>query len=322
VLNWVWLQFFVLGYMSEATTTARISLGVILFDISEAIFGKAQSSLMKHAEIERVGTKNAIFDRYHLKNLAFFAFACCEYCALVRASFCACILRSNIISLFPQTKWTADSAVFKKSLFIQINGWSEFVSFYLTNFMSYVVVFVWPMSNTMHNLDNKAVNKVFMQSSDVLNQRGILCFRAYLKNRASSSASFQYAAFIIFMKVLPYNSKVFVRFSDGAGFDARQQLLFVSIAWFLCVQLAAKLAWLRDICLTTHGDWLQRQYQLHNDEQVVCEPLCNDSTLRWSILSRAVPGHEKGAVLHYHAHHQRCIPGHGATRLNPLFGSQ
>ena len=70
--------------MSEATTTARVSLGVILFDISEAIFGKVQRSLMNHAEIERVGTKDAIFDRYHLKNLAFFAFACCEYCAIVR----------------------------------------------------------------------------------------------------------------------------------------------------------------------------------------------------------------------------------------------
>lgn len=175
----------------------------------------------------------------------------------VALRFCACNLLNHNNTC--QIKWIADSAIFKKSLFIQINGWSEFVSFYFTNFLSYVVVFVWPMSNTMHNLDNKAVNKVFRQSADVLNQRGILCFRQYLKNRANSAASFQYAAFIIFMKVLPYNSKVFVRFSDGAGFDARQQLLFVSIAWFLCGPTICQACFV--MCgfrLTGHADRSQR----------------------------------------------------------------
>lgn len=241
VVNWIWLQFFVLGYMSEATNAAKISLGVILFDGSEAILGRVHRRLMRKAEVQRVGTKHAIFDRYHLKNLSTFAFACCESCAimgvaalLARGTLCACksLTHGNLSIL------VADSAIFKKSLFVQITGWSEFGSFYFTNLVMYIVAVVWPMSNTMNNLleerDSKLLNKVFLQSKDVLNHRGVVCYRAYLKNRANTTATFQYAGFIVFMTVLPYNSSVFVRFSEGAGFDSRQQMLFVVVAWILC----------------------------------------------------------------------------------------
>lgn len=78
VVNWVWLQFFVLGFMREATTPARIGVGVVLFDISQACFGALCRAMFKHSEIERVGTNRASFDRYHLQNLASFAFACCK----------------------------------------------------------------------------------------------------------------------------------------------------------------------------------------------------------------------------------------------------
>ena len=132
----------------------------------------------------------------------------------------------------------ADSAIFKKSLFVQITGWSEFGSFYFTNLVMYMVAVVWPMSNTMNNLleerKSKLLNKMFLQSKDVLNHRGVVCYRAYLKNRANTTATFQYGFFIVFMTVLPYNSSIFVRFSEGAGFDSRQQMLFVFIAWILC----------------------------------------------------------------------------------------
>ena len=53
ILNWVWLQVFVLGYMKEATTPTRISIGVLIFNASEAIFGKAVLFAMKSAEIQR-----------------------------------------------------------------------------------------------------------------------------------------------------------------------------------------------------------------------------------------------------------------------------
>lgn len=81
VANWVWLQFFVLGFMHEATTSARIGLGVLMFDVSESIFGSFISFLFKHSEFERMGTNEASFERYHLQNLASLAFACCE-CAV------------------------------------------------------------------------------------------------------------------------------------------------------------------------------------------------------------------------------------------------
>jgi hypothetical protein len=78
VVNWVWLQFFVLGFMREATTPTRIAVGVLAFDVSETIFGALCYHMFKHAEKERVGTNSASFDRYHLQNLASYAFACCE----------------------------------------------------------------------------------------------------------------------------------------------------------------------------------------------------------------------------------------------------
>ena len=90
------------------------------------------------------------------------------------------------------------------------------------------------MNNLLEERDSKWLNKMFLQSKDVLNHRGTVCYRAYLKNRANTTATFQYAGFIVFMTVLPYNSSIFVRFSEGAGFDSRQQMLFVFIAWILC----------------------------------------------------------------------------------------
>lgn len=111
------------------------------------------------------------------------------------------------------------------------------------------------MSDTLHNAgDSKVLDMLYPQRHDVLHHRGMVCFQQALKNRANSIATFQYAGFIIFMTMLPYNGTVFVRFSEGAGFDWVQQLLFVVVAWILC---AAPLASLCSPGLTAHADWLQ-----------------------------------------------------------------
>jgi hypothetical protein len=89
-----------------------------------------------------------------------------------------------------------------------------------------------PMSDLVHNLDNKWVDKIFQRRDDILHQRGILCFNAFLKNRANTTASFQYICFIVFCTLAPYNTTVFPQFSEGANFDVKQQLLFV-LAEFL-----------------------------------------------------------------------------------------
>jgi hypothetical protein len=86
--------------MREATTPARIGVGVVLFDISQALFGAICRAMFKYTEKERVGTTKASFDRYHLQNLASFAFACCKSSWVVRfLRFCASIsLKKCILS--------------------------------------------------------------------------------------------------------------------------------------------------------------------------------------------------------------------------------
>lgn len=93
------------------------------------------------------------------------------------------------------------------------------------------------MSDTLHNVapDSKVLDFLFPHRKDVLHQRGMICFQQAIKNRAKSIATFQYTGFILLiMMVMPYNATIFVRFSEGAGFDWSQQLVFVVIAWILC----------------------------------------------------------------------------------------
>ena len=123
VVNWVWLQAFVLIYMKEANTPSRISVGVLVFNVSEALFAKAVQHAMKAAELQRVGTRHASFDRFHLTNLSTFAFLCY-------------------------------SAIFRQSLFVNITDWESFASFYLTNALSYFIGFVIPMSEKAHNVSS------------------------------------------------------------------------------------------------------------------------------------------------------------------------
>ena len=53
VANWIWLQVFVLVYMKAATTPSRISVGVLIFNGSEALFAKAVKAVMRSAELQR-----------------------------------------------------------------------------------------------------------------------------------------------------------------------------------------------------------------------------------------------------------------------------
>jgi len=96
-----------------------------------------------------------------------------------------------------------------------------------------------------------------MTKSDLLHQRGMCCFNAYLRNRAvtvvsnhkqsqaitsnhkplwnasdenvRSQAAAQYSLFIILLQYTP-NVKVFPNFASGA-IDVQQQIIFVILAW-------------------------------------------------------------------------------------------
>lgn len=204
VANWVWLQFFVLGYMSWATTPTLITAGVLIFDLSEGIFFKIVQSVMRKAEYHRIGNHHeTAFDRFHLTNLTVFAFECYK-------------------------------AIFRTSLFVNVDSWAGIAPFYVINLVGYGFSVALPMSDLVHNLDNKYVDQIFQRRDDILHQRGMICYGAFLRNRANTTASFQYICFIVFfLRLAPYNTAVFPQFSEEAHFDAEQQLLFVFVEYVL-----------------------------------------------------------------------------------------
>eukprot|EP01043_Picozoa_sp_COSAG02_P055518 COSAG02_NODE_6446_length_3564_cov_2.147475_2_plen_370_part_00 len=204
IANWVWLQFFVLGYMSWATTPTLIAAGVLIFDLSEAIFFKLVRSVMRKAEYYRIGNHHeTAFDRFHLTNLSIFAFECYK-------------------------------AIFRTSLFVNVDSWAGIVPFYVINLVGYGFSVALPMSDLVHNLNNKHINQFFQRRDDILHQRGMICYGAFLRNRANTTASFQYICFIVvFLTLAPYNIAVFPQFSEAANFDAKQQLLFVLAEYVL-----------------------------------------------------------------------------------------
>lgn len=66
---------------------------------------------------------------------------------------------------------------------------------------------------------------------DLLHHRGLLCCKAFLKNRANAIASLQYMIFILVQNYTNLNVLIFPNFSKEADFDFQQQALFVFIAW-------------------------------------------------------------------------------------------
>lgn len=54
IMNWVWLQLFVLLYMEHATTPTRIAIGGFVFNGSQAIFGGFVKTFANRADTERM----------------------------------------------------------------------------------------------------------------------------------------------------------------------------------------------------------------------------------------------------------------------------
>ena len=77
------------------------------------------AKVMEQAEISRIGSKNAGFDRFHLVGLSRFAFHCY-------------------------------SAVFRQALFVRLQDWEGFWVFYITNALTSVPVMVMPMNGKWH----------------------------------------------------------------------------------------------------------------------------------------------------------------------------
>lgn len=63
IVNWAWLQLFVLFYLQHATSPAKISIGVLIFNVSEAILGGVVQFLMASAEKDRKWRTDALLSR-------------------------------------------------------------------------------------------------------------------------------------------------------------------------------------------------------------------------------------------------------------------
>ena len=68
------------------------------------MFGWAVKKVMKAAELQRVGTSHASFDRYQLTNLTEFAFFCARTAtnALRNSLGCARLLTAALVSVLPE----------------------------------------------------------------------------------------------------------------------------------------------------------------------------------------------------------------------------
>ena len=197
------LQIFTLLYIKHACSPTRIMLAVLLFNSTEFLMKVVTSKTMEKAELSRIGSKNAGFDRFHLVGLTRFAFHCY-------------------------------TSIFKQSLFVNLTDWSSFGAFYLTNTMTHVVTAVMPMSGKWHSFSKSGRCKALLGrllKTDLLHQRGMCCFNAYLKSRAVSIASLQYIVFILLLQYHP-NRFVFPNFQEP-NIDVKQQMTFVAIAWSL-----------------------------------------------------------------------------------------
>lgn len=86
IVNWAWLQLFVLLYMEYATSPAKISIGVLIFNQSETILGGVVGYFMKNAESERKRRKRAIL----LKRIPCLSRICCSLLILG-----CCVARSR-----------------------------------------------------------------------------------------------------------------------------------------------------------------------------------------------------------------------------------
>ena len=207
IINWVWLQIFVFQYAKLATTPERISIATLVFNASEQLASFLVVSIMKLAETHRIGRESVHvnFDRYHLTNLLRFAFCCY-------------------------------SAIFKQTLFVSFTDWARFASFFVTNSVTNMLIFFIPMSSHLHRWTQQVpllqfcIGKVV--NVDLLHQRGIVCYAAYMKRAAQTVASLQYLVWCLFAS-LSDNVAVFPAFVPEAGFDWRQQLVFVLVAMAL-----------------------------------------------------------------------------------------
>ena len=251
VLNWVWLQIFVLGYMKLATSPERISFGLSVFNFSQMVASYVVTGVMQRAEMQRVGADHANFDRFVLTNQISWAFTCY-------------------------------SAIFKASLVVGLSDWTDFWAYWLTDAVTSMVAFVVPMSRNLHALlgtdlaccrwplCQRMLGKVV--DNDLLHQRGNLCFGEFLGRWADLVGCAQYVLFVGYIvtfgeenqvrkrsflrrfrrkpehlprqardkhrnnskkKNVFFSQSIFIPFSTAAGFDFQLQLQFCAVACIL-----------------------------------------------------------------------------------------
>lgn len=213
VLNWAWLQFLVVGYMKFATTPSMISLGTSIFNLSQMFSQYVVLRVMKNAELQRVGAEHANFDRFVLTNQVRWAFICYK-------------------------------AIFRVSLLIALSDWHDFQAYWITSAVTSLIVYLVAMSRNLHALigtDLACCRRPTMQrllsgvlDSDLLLQRGNLCFGEFLRHWANLIAYAQNVLFVGYIVTFGKdNQAVFIPYSTAAGFDFKLQLQFCAVGLVL-----------------------------------------------------------------------------------------
>lgn len=209
VLNWAWLQVLTVAYMKFATTPSMITLGTGIFNFSQMFSQFVVVSVMKKAEMQRVGAKHTNFDRFVLTNQVRWAFICYK-------------------------------AIFQAALLVRLSDWHDFLAYWITSAVTSAIVYTLSMSRNMHALigtDIACCRRPTMQlmlrgvlDSDLLHQRGNLCFGEFLRHWGSLIAYTQHVLFIGYIVTFGRdNQAIFIPYSTAAAFDFKLQMQFCAV---------------------------------------------------------------------------------------------
>ena len=219
ILNFWAQNLFVLHYLLNANSPSDIRTYTIVLSIGQSCFKILGQQLIVKAERESIGLY-ASFARMTMANATRFMFLCY-------------------------------GEVYKQLLFANIKSWDDFWTLYTTDLSMTLLGQCLPMSSAFNRWDKAQpwyrrcsrrcggvrigpdVSRI-MVKQDIFHQRGVICFDAYLRDRAITFAKAQYLLLLLFFQAvqvfpeyLPDNTPLFPVFSpENKEFDAWMQIQF------------------------------------------------------------------------------------------------
>lgn len=213
VVTWVMLMVFSVTVFQESMVCNwGIFVAMLLLNFILSFMQTLVCWVMGRAERQRIGSWNAGFHRFHLVNLTRIAFHFYK-------------------------------EIFQLSVLVKLENWSNFLVYYamasaptllttLTLSNGRLFKFLHAHKAADGQLQRFVCGKLLLAlEADLLQQRGLACFNAYLRSSASHIATASYCIFILCLKIMP-NRQVYSHYSTESG-DQRQQIFFCLCAWSL-----------------------------------------------------------------------------------------